>query len=360
VGNRPAGGTRRTGAGDGAMSIDSAQHRGVDVPALQRFFDRHVAECRGPLRLGLMHGGRSNLTYAVTDGHSRWVLRRPPLGTLTPTAHDMSREYRVVAALGSTGVPVPRAVLYCADTDVIGAPFTIVSYVEGTVLRDGDDAASLSAHDARRCADTLLDELVRLHSLDPEQIGLGDFGRPAGYLERQVRRWHGQWSRVTTRDLPAFDELRRRLARATPTESGASIVHGDYRLDNTIVDGGDPGRILAIVDWEMATLGDPLADLGLLLVYWDPACEPVLGVRHAPTANAGFPSGPDLANRYAQRSGRDVSSLAFYQALGYLKLAVIAEGIHARYLAGQTVGTGFDVVGSAVPALLQAGLDTLS
>jgi aminoglycoside phosphotransferase (APT) family kinase protein len=340
------------------MSADGGQVRGVDVPALQRFADRHI-ECEGPLRLSLIQGGRSNLTYLMTDGTSRWVLRRPPLGMLTPSAHDMSREYRVMAALGPSGVPVPRAVLYCEDTEVIGVPFTIMSYVDGTVLRGGEAAADLSVGDARRCAETLVDELARLHSLDPEQIGLGDFGRSAGYLGRQVRRWHGQWGRVATRELPEFGELHRRLAQAVPEESGASIVHGDYRLDNTIVDAGDPGRVLAIVDWEMSTLGDPLADLGLLLVYWDPTCEPVLGVRHAPTANAGFPTGRELAERYAARSGRDISSLAFYQALGYLKLAVIAEGIHARYLAGQTVGSGFDAVGSAVPALLRAGLDTL-
>ncbi|RSM55856.1 acyl-CoA dehydrogenase [Actinoplanes sp. ATCC 53533] len=330
------------------------------MPALRQYFEEQVAECRGPLRLDLIAGGRSNLTYRVTDGHSRWVLRRPPLGPLTPTAHDMGREHHVVAALGASGIPVARAVSYCADPGVIGAPFSIMSYVDGRVLRDGAEAAGLSADDARRCAEALVDELARLHAVDPGQIGLGDFGRPAGYLERQVRRWHDQWARVTTRDLPELAELHRLLVRATPPESGASIVHGDYRLDNVILAHDDPGTILAIVDWEMATLGDPLADLGLTLVYWDPVCAPVLGVRHAPTANAGFPTGPQLAKRYAERSSRDASTLGFYQALGYLKLAVIAEGIHARHLAGQTVGTGFDTVGTAVPALLRAGLDTLT
>jgi len=331
----------------------------VDVPGLQRYFAEHVAQCRGPLRLSLIAGGRSNLTYHVTDGHRDWVLRRPPLGPLTPTAHDMGREHRVVAALGTGGVPVARAVAYCADPAVIGAPFSIASYVDGWVLRDGDEAAAMPEPDARRCAEALVDELARLHAVDPVRVGLGGLGRVDGYLERQVRRWHGQWQRVATRDLPALHELHERLARATPAESGASIVHGDYRLDNVILDHDDPGAIRAIVDWEMAALGDPLADLGLLLVYWDPVCEPVLGVRHAPTANAGFPSGGRLAARYAERSGRDVSALAFYRALGYLKLAVIAEGIHARHLAGQTVGAGFDGVGTAVPALVQAGLDTL-
>jgi len=341
------------------MSVHSSQTRGVDLPALQRYFDRQVEGCRGPLQVSLIAGGRSNLTYAVTDGASRWVLRRPPLGPLTPTAHDMHREYRVVAALGPTDVPVPRAVSYCADTSVLGVPFAVTSYVDGVVPRDGNLAAALSGDDARRCAEALIDALAALHAVDPERIGLADFGRPAGYLHRQVRRWHGQWARVATRQLNELDELHRRLTLATPTESGASIVHGDYRLDNTIVDAADPGLIRAIVDWEMATLGDPLADLGLLLVYWDPVCEPVLGMRHVPTANPGFPTGPQLVRRYALRSGRDVSGLAFYEALGYLKLAVIAEGIHARFLAGQTIGTGFNTVGSAVSTLLQAGLNKL-
>ena len=323
--------------------------------ALESYFAAHVPGVRGPLRQTLITGGKSNLTYEVTDGHSRWVLRRPPLGNLTPTAHDMGREYRVVAALGASGVPVARAVCYCPDPSVIGAPFTVMSYVDGVVLRDGDLAAALAPADARRCAEALVDELARLHAVDPLDVGLSDFGRPAGYLERQVRRWRGQWDRVATRSLSTVDDLHRLLERATPAESGAAIVHGDYRLDNAILDRADPGTIRAIVDWEMATLGDPLADLGLMLVYWDPVCAPVLGVRHAPTANPGFPTGAELAARY----GRDIGSLAFYRALGYFKLAVIAEGIHARHLAGQTVGPGFDAVGSAVPALVATGLDTL-
>jgi aminoglycoside phosphotransferase (APT) family kinase protein len=338
----------------------------VDVAALQRYFDAHVPGCEGPLRLSLIQGGRSNLTYLVTDGRSRWVLRRPPLGTLTPTAHDMGREYRVVAALGPTAVPVAGAVSACADPGVIGVPFTVMSYVEGAVLRDGDDAARLAPEDARLCADALVDTLVTLHALDPARVGLHDFGRPAGYLERQLRLWRRQWDRVATRDLPALEVLHHRLSRvlerglgATPPAEGC-VVHGDYRLDNVILDARDPGAIRAVVDWEMATLGDPLADLGLLLVYWDPVCEPVLGVRHAPTANPGFPSARELAERYGRRSGRDLSTLAFYRALGYLKLAVIAEGIHARHLAGRTVGQGFDGVGSAVLPLLRSGLEALA
>ncbi|MEV7732957.1 phosphotransferase family protein [Streptomyces sp. NPDC088921] len=341
------------------MTASEAAVIGVDVPALQRYFDHHVPDCTGPLRIRLLQGGRSNLTYEVTDGTHRWVLRRPPLGVLTPTAHDMDREYRVVAALAGTGVPVARAVLSCRDPEVIGAPFCVVDFVEGTVLRDGDDAAVLPPDDARQAADALVDALVALHSVDASAVGLGDFGRPDGYLERQVRRWRGQWEKVATRSLPDVDELHGRLARAVPVSGAPAIVHGDYRLDNTILAPDGFGRIAAIVDWEMATLGDPLADLGMLLMYWDPTCEPVLGARHVPTANPGFPTGPELAARYAEKSGRDTDALPYYQALGCFKLAVIAEGIHARYLAGRTVGTGFERVGSAVPALLRSGLELL-
>ena len=341
------------------MTAPEAAVVGIDLPALQRYFDHHVPERDGPLRIQLLQGGRSNLTYEVTDGTHRWVLRRPPLGVLTPTAHDMDREYRVVAALGGTGVPVARAGRSCRDPEVIGAPFCVVDFVEGTVLRDGDDAAVLPPDEARRAAVALVDALVALHSVDASAVGLGDFGRPDGYLERQVRRWRGQWEKVATRSLPDVDELHGRLAHAVPVSGAPAIVHGDYRLDNTILAPDGFGRIAAIVDWEMATLGDPLADLGMLLMYWDPTREPVLAARHVPTANPGCPTGPELAERYAAKSGRDIDALPYYQALGCFKLAVIAEGIHARYLAGQTVGSGFERVGSAVPALLSSGLELL-
>ncbi|MFJ8111340.1 phosphotransferase family protein [Streptomyces sp. NPDC096132] len=338
----------------------TATAAGVDLPALRRFFEREVPGYAGPLDVRPLFGGRSNLTYRVTDGTHAWVLRRPPLGTLTPTAHDMDREYRVMAALAATGVPVPRTVVSCADTSVIGAPFTVVSFVEGVVLRDSGQAAGLSTADARRCSEALVDQLVALHALDPREVGLGSFGRPAGYLERQVRRWRGQWDRVATRELPELDALHRKLEAALPgvRDDGAApaVLHGDYRLDNVILSAGDPGRIAAIVDWEMAALGDPLADLGLLLVYWDPASEPVLGGGHVPAAGPGFLSARELTLRYADRSGRDVSVLPFHLALGYFKLAVVAEGVHARHLAGSTVGPGFERVGSAVPALLRTGL----
>lgn len=333
---------------------------GVDLPALRRFFEREVPGYAGPLDVRPLFGGRSNLTYRVTDGTRAWVLRRPPLGTLTPTAHDMDREFRAMAALAGTEVPVPRTVVSCADATVIGAPFTVVSFVEGEVLRGSRGAAELSVDDARRCSEALVDQLAALHALDPREIGLGAFGRPAGYLARQVRRWRGQWDRVATRELPEMDALHGKLENMLPgvPDDGTSpaLLHGDYRFDNVILCPGDPGRIAAVVDWEMAALGEPLADLGLLLVYWDPVCEPVFGGGHVPAANPGFLSARELTQRYAARSGRDVAALPFHLALGYFKLAVVAEGVHARHLAGSTVGPGFERVGSAVPALVRAGL----
>jgi aminoglycoside phosphotransferase (APT) family kinase protein len=332
---------------------------GLDLPALQRYFDAHVPEAAGPLTARLLAGGKSNLTYRLSDGVHDWVLRRPPLGPLTPTAHDMAREYRIVAALGDTDVPVAEAVALCEDTDVIGVPFAVVSFVDGVVLQDGQDAAALTEAQARGAATALVDALASLHAVDYTAVGLGEFGRPAGYLERQIRRWRGQWDRVATRDLPALDRLADALARACPPQAGETIVHGDYRLDNTIL-AHDYAGLAAIVDWEMATLGDPLADLGLLQVYWDDATESVLGVRHAPSANPGFGTADELAARYAERTGRRLDNLGFYRALGYFKLAVIAEGIHQRYLAGKTVGDGFATIGAAVPGLLDAGLAALA
>ncbi|MEV6071358.1 phosphotransferase family protein [Nocardia sp. NPDC052001] len=333
--------------------------RALNLPALQRYFDSHIPETAGPLTATLITGGKSNLTFRISDGVHDWVLRRPPLGPLTPTAHDMAREYRIVAALRETAVPVARAVALCEDTGVLGVPFAVVSFVDGRSVQSGTDAARLSGEQARACGLALVDTLAALHQVDYDAIGLHEFGRPAGYLERQVRRWRGQWDRVATRELPALDRLADALRTSLPPQAGETLVHGDYRLDNTIL-ADDLTRIAAVVDWEMATLGDPLADLGLLQVYWDPRSEPVLGVQHAPSANSRFPSADELAERYAWATGYDLDRLPFYRALGYFKLAVIAEGIHQRYLAGKTVGTGFATIGSAVPLLLDAGLETLA
>jgi aminoglycoside phosphotransferase (APT) family kinase protein len=331
---------------------------GLDLPALRAYLDTAGPGTAGPLSGALLQGGRSNLTYRVTDGVSTWVARRPPLGGLTPSAHDMGREFRVMRALRDTGVPVPRTVALCEDASVLGTPFSVVEYVPGRVLRSHADLHSLSLAEITGCAHALIDELARLHAVPYEAVGLADFGRPGGYLTRQVDRWRDQWARVGTRPLADMDRLHTRLAKAVPTESGASVVHGDYRVDNAILDAMDPGSIRAIIDWEMATLGDPLADLGLHLVYRDPAFDPVLGGAAASTSER-LPSVRELAERYACGSGRDLAALGFYLGLGYFKIAVIAEGIHARHLKGLTLGAGFETVGEAVPRLVAAGLRAL-
>jgi aminoglycoside phosphotransferase (APT) family kinase protein len=331
---------------------------GLDLPALKRYFARHVPEFAGDLTAGLLHGGRSNLTYLLTDGSKRWVLRRPPLGELTPSAHDVSREYTVIAALAGSAVPVAPAV-HLAGPEVLGVPFSVVEYVAGRVVRTIEDLHALSPSAVNRCAFAVIDVLARLHEVDPHMAGLGGFGRPEGYLGRQVRRWYDQWHRVQTRPLADIDTLHDRLASACPVESGASIVHGDYRIDNVILDHDDPGVIRAVVDWEMATLGDPLGDLGLHLVYTDPAFAPVLDGTAASTSDR-LPTAADLAQRYARTSGRDLANLEFYLGLGYFKIAVIAEGVHARHQQGMTRGTGFDHVGEAVAPLAAAGLRVVS
>lgn len=325
---------------------------GIDLRALTAHLD-HAVGLAGPLRADLIQGGRSNLTYRLTDGEHDWVLRRPPLGHVLPTAHDMAREFRVLEGVAGTGIPAPAPVLLCRDPAVLGCDFYVMERVDGPVLRDAADTADLSAATVARISDDLVDTLVTLHAGVPE--ALGELGRPDGFMARQVARWHRQWELSATRSLPELSELVARLAAAVPPPQAASIVHGDYRLDNLILRPTYDG-VAAIVDWEMATLGDPLADLGLLLVYWNPVTESVTGSRHAVAANPGFPVADAVAERYARRSGRDLADLGFYVAFGYLKLAVIAEGIHARYLAGETVGEGFDRVGAVVPDLVLAGL----
>ncbi|WP_411088908.1 phosphotransferase family protein [Streptomyces sp. 061-3] len=331
---------------------------GLDLPALERFFGEHVPGFRGGLSAELLQGGRSNLTYLVTDGRTRWVVRRPPLGGLTPSAHDMQREYRVVAALAASDVPVARAVAF-GGAEVLGVPFAVVEHVDGRVIRTVEQLDALPDSEIARCAYGLVDVLARLHAVDPGAVGLTGFGRPQGYLTRQVQRWYDQWQRVRTRELADMERLYTRLSAACPAESGASIVHGDYRIDNAILDGVDAGIVRAVVDWEMATLGDPLADLGLHLVYTDPAFAPVLTGSAASTSER-LPTPADLAQRYAESSGRDLGELGFYLSLGYFKIAVIAEGIHARFQQGLTRGTGFDTVGQAVAPLTAAGLRALT
>jgi len=354
---------------------------GIPSPArLAGWLNDHVPG--GPVKLTdvqLIAGGRSNLTYRLTvsaseadegSGGSRLlVLRRPPLGHVLPTAHDMSREFRVLSALAATPVPVAPLVAACTDEEVIGAPFYVMEHVPGVVLRTRADTKELTESQAADLSRCLADMMAAIHGVDVAAVGLGGLGRGAGYLRRQLDRWQRQWELSATREMPGYAELVQRLSAALPAEGDVTLVHGDFRLDNVLVTLEPRPRITAVVDWEMATLGDPLADLGLTLVYWTeegeegwlaPAreiretAEPqrTRGVSTDATASPGFWSRAEFAAEYARLTGRDVSRIGYYVAFGYFKLAVVLEGIHARYQQGKTVGEGFEHEGFAVPLLI--------
>ncbi|MFJ5839340.1 phosphotransferase family protein [Streptomyces shenzhenensis] len=337
------------------MSPD--QPPGLDPDRLRGLLDRErPGLVGGPLSGRLIEGGRSNLTYAVTDGTSTWVVRRPPLGHVLATAHDMAREHRVISALHPTRVPVPRPLLLCEDPEVLGAPFYVMEFVEGTPYRTAEQLAPLGAERTRAAVLALVDTLVELHAVDPAAVGLTDFGRPEGFLDRQLRRWGKQLDASRDRELAGIDELHAALGRALPTSPAPAVVHGDYRLDNVLIDADD--RITAILDWEMSTVGDPLTDLGLLVMYSLPLGTPDSPVSTTAEA-AGHPAPAELIERYTARSGRDVSAVSWYTAFAWFKLAVILEGIHYRYTLGQTVGPGFDRIGDLVPVFIEHGLTTL-
>jgi aminoglycoside phosphotransferase (APT) family kinase protein len=326
---------------------------GLDLDWLANYLTSAVPGLvAGPLTGEVIAGGRSNLTYVVTDGRSRWVLRRPPLGHVLATAHDMGREYRVMAALGPTGFPVPRMIHLCADP-----PFYLMGYVDGDILRTTEALAVLGAEEVRRRVLSLVDTLADLHAVDPDAVGLAGFGRPDGFNERQVRRWTKQLAGSRSRELPGAESLAAHLAATVPELSDASIVHGDFRVDNVIFAGS---RIAAVLDWEMSTLGDPLADVALMLTYaTHPAPAADGGPDSAPSDAPGHPSVDDIVAHYAARSGRDVSNLRWYRAFAAFKLAAILEGVHYRYAQGLTVGAGFETMGARVVPLITQGLRIL-
>lgn len=320
----------------------------ADVPGIHHdrvtaFFRARVpGAADGALRFELIAGGRSNFTYRVHGADGRtWVLRRPPLGHVLPTAHDMAREHRVLSGLAGTDVPAPRPIALCDDPAVNDAPFYVMTWCPGIVVHEQlPDGFAPTPDDRRRIGEALIDVLVRLHAVDVRAVGLEALGRPDGYLARQVRRWTEQWAGNKTDELPTIDVLLRRLAGALPASPPPTIVHGDYRLGNMALDPADPGRVVAVFDWEMATLGDPLADLGYTLIYWAEAGDPPAhGLMPAVTAADGFPTRDALVERYARASGRDVAAIDFYRVLALTKLAVISEGIWKRHLMGKTVGT---------------------
>jgi aminoglycoside phosphotransferase (APT) family kinase protein len=334
---------------------------GIDPVAVSKFFAEHVAGGDVPLRFSFLSGGRSNLTYRVAGGEHSWVLRRPPLGHVLPTAHDMAREHRVLTALRETGLPVPRTRALCTDEGVTGAPFYVMDFAPGVVIEEELPAGYASTPAERhRIGTALMQTLAALHAVDWRAVGLEGFGRPEGYLARQVKRWSEQWERSKASDVPLISELIRRLGAALPSSPAATLVHGDYRLGNLALDPADPGRVVAIFDWEMATLGDPLADVGYTLVYWgEPGDAPGSrgpGRYASVTGAPGFQRRAELVAEYSRTSGRDVTSVEFYEVLALYKLAVISEGAYARWRAGLTAGEGFEHVERVSVPLCEAAL----
>ena len=328
----------------------------IDQPNLEAWFSEHVRGAAPPLAFERISGGRSNLTYSVADGDGvRWALRRPPLGKRLASAHDMAREHRIISALQGTDVPVPPTVGLCEDETVNGAPFFVMEFVEGPILRSRSDAEESFDEDQRRSiGERVVDTLVAIHGTDPDRVGLGDLGRREDYVARQLRRWHGQWVKSKTHEVPLIDDVHSRLEARIPEQGPATIVHGDYRLDNMIL--SEAGEVAAVVDWELCTLGDPLADLGMLLVYWSEAGDELTPLFEAPTTAAGFLSRDEVRDHYARLSGRDVSGIDFYVAVAWWKLGIILQGVYARYAAGQygEPDEGYEQFGTIVESLAEA------
>ena len=318
---------------------------GINVEPVTSWLEANVTGARGPFTFEVIAGGHSNLTYRVVGSNGNaYVLRRPPLGHRLASAHDMGREHRIIAGLQGSAVPVATALGLCADEAVNDAPFYVMDFVDGHVVRDLAGAESALTPDARRQAsESLVDTMAAIHAVDLDASGLADLGKHDGYIARQLKRWYGQWNDQKTREVPAVDHAHDALSQRIPEQGPATLVHGDYRLDNCIV--GDDGRIRAVLDWEICTLGDPLADLGLLQVYWTGPGDDASAWGGSATTAPGFLDRADLIERYATISGRDLSQLPFYVSFAYWKLACILQGVYYRYLGG--------ALGSRDPAELE-------
>jgi len=329
---------------------------GINYATLIPWFSEHVAPVQ-TLSATVVGHGRSNITYRLEaeDGRA-WVLRRPPMSHVQATAHDMGREFRVISALNPVGFPTPKTYALCDDTDVIGAQFYIMEFVEGIIAIDANDVAKRFTEAQRHAiGEEVVDVLVRLHSYDPNEIGLGDFGKPSGYLERQVKRFADQLDNIRYRETTELDSLAARLKGAIPPERKAGIVHGDYRLDNSVIN--EQGKIIAVLDWEMCTLGDSLADLGLLRMYWGGPTSAQISLGSGTVMTLpGFPTWEEAAARYEEKSGVSLANLDFYTVLAHFKLGVILENMYKRFLGGGTVGAGFEMIGQQAVALAKNGL----
>ena len=304
---------------------------GIDEAGIASWFATQIPGAVPPLRYELIAGGHSNLTFKVLDEIDNvYVLRRPPLGQVLATAHDMEREHRVVSAVGQTAVPVPATLGVCEDVEVNGAPFYVMAYVDGAVLHSDLEAASLTEKDRMSLSREVVEVLAELHSVEPDAIGLGDLAKREEYLSRQLRRWSRQWEQSKTRELDTMEEVQRLLEQQMPPQIESTIVHGDYRLGNMLV---DSGHLRAVLDRVLCTLGDPLADGGYLLNNWVDPDETPAG-SSAPTLAGGFATRDQLLEWYERASGRDISQVGYYRAFSYWRLAAIVEGVLNRYLQG--------------------------
>ncbi|TDJ37642.1 MAG: phosphotransferase family protein [Gammaproteobacteria bacterium] len=306
---------------------------GVHEERVTRWLQELLPDLQPPLTYSLIAGGHSNLTFRCEDSTgAAYVLRRPPLGHVLESAHDMGREHKIIAALADTEVPVPPTFGLCSDLDVNGAPFYVMKFVDGLVLHDASVAERLSDADRGDLGRRVVDVLATLHLLDPDQVGLGDLGRKEAYLTRQLKRWTKQWEASKTEEMPAMEEARRLLEERMPDQIGSGIVHGDYRLGNMLV---ESGSIKAVLDWELCTLGDPLADIGYLLNSWiEPDEVPAEQAALSPTTRPGFPTRAQLRDRYERATGRDLSSIDYYRGFSHWRLAAIGQGVYKRYLVG--------------------------
>lgn len=316
------------------MVMSDTVSAGIDSPKVTKWLEENVSGATGPFKFEFIAGGHSNLTFSVRDTkQNHYVLRRPPLSHGLASAHDMGREHRMISALQNSGVPVPRTRGLCNDLEINGAPFYVMDFVDGHIVRDIPIAESVLTQQTRTLAsESLVDTLAKIHAVDVNKVGLQDFSRHEGYIARQLKRWYGQWNAQKTRELSVVDRVHDELTKRIPEQGPATIVHGDYRLDNCIV--SSQGEIQAVLDWEICTLGDPLADLGLLTVYWTGPDDQASPWMSQYTTVKGFLNRNDLIARYAKATGRDVTNIEFYRAFAYWKLACIVEGVYARYLGG--------------------------
>ncbi len=330
----------------------------LDLARLEPYLRGHFPGLAGPLVVRQFPSGHSNLTYSVSLGETEMVLRRPPFGSKVKTAHDMGREYRVLEKLHAS-YPAPKPLLYCTDESVLGAPFYVMECVHGVILRrELPPGLDLSPAIARRLSESFIDNLAALHSLDYAALGLGDLGKPQGYLERQVEGWTERYYGSKTHDLPEVEGITSWLKTKMPAQSGAALIHNDYKYDNMILDASDITRIIAVLDWEMCTLGDPLTDLGTALAYWVQADDPadVRPARWGPTAVPGSLTRLELLERYRAKTGRDVSQIVFYYVFALFKTAVIIQQIYYRYHHGLTRDERFASLGEVTRMLLHASL----